>query len=206
MRRRSPQVADQLPAGLHPVLRRVYRNRGVGEASGTDLSLAQLLPFENLKGIEEAVDLLIEALQRGWHVCVIGDYDADGATSTALMVSMLRKFGVMQVSYLVPDRFRYGYGLSPEIVALARLRNPDLLITVDNGIASIEGVAAARATGMRVLITDHHLPGRTLPAADAIVNPNQPGCGFPSKALAGVGVAFYLLLALRARLRSKGAG
>jgi single-stranded-DNA-specific exonuclease len=202
--RRSPRAADGLPVSLHPMLRRVYRNRGVGTAADADLSLARLLPFHTLKGIDQAVDLLVEALRRQWHVCVIGDYDADGATSTALVVSLLRQFGLTQVGYLVPDRFRYGYGLTPEIVALARQRKPDLLITVDNGIASVEGVAAARAAGMRVLITDHHLPGQALPDADAIVNPNQPGCGFPSKVLAGVGVAFYLMSALRARLRSEG--
>ncbi|HXG28201.1 MAG TPA: single-stranded-DNA-specific exonuclease RecJ [Nevskiales bacterium] len=206
IQRRSPQAADELPAGLHPVLRRVYLNRGIGTAADTDLSLSRLLPFHTLKGIDQAVELLCEALRRQWHVCVIGDYDADGATSTALVVSLLRQFGLAQVSYLVPDRFRYGYGLTPEIVALARLRRPDLLITVDNGIASVEGVAAARAAGMRVLITDHHLPGKVLPQADAIVNPNQPGCDFPSKALAGVGVAFYLMSALRARLRADGQG
>jgi single-stranded-DNA-specific exonuclease len=206
IQRRSPRADDRLPGSLHPVLRRVYLNRGIGEPSGADLSLARLLPFHALKGIDQAVELLCEALRHQWHVCVIGDYDADGATSTALVVSLLRQFGLAQVSYLVPDRFRYGYGLTPEIVALARLRKPDLLITVDNGIASVEGVAAARAAGMRVLITDHHLPGRVLPDADAIVNPNQPGCAFPSKALAGVGVAFYLLSALRARLRAQGAG
>jgi single-stranded-DNA-specific exonuclease len=206
IQRRSPQAVDGLPETLHPVLRRVYLNRGIGAADAIDLSLSRLLPFHALKGIDQAVELLREALRCQWHVCVIGDYDADGATSTALMVSLLRQFGLARVSYLVPDRFRYGYGLTPEIVALAQLRKPDLLITVDNGIASVEGVMAARAAGLRVLITDHHLPGRELPAADAIVNPNQPGCGFPSKALAGVGVAFYLMSALRARLRTDGQG
>lgn len=206
IQRRTPRAADRLPPDWHPVLRRVYCHRGAGEATEADLGLAQLLPFTGLKGLEQAVDLLVEALRRQWPVCVIGDYDADGATSTALMVCMLRAFGLRQVSYLVPDRFRYGYGLSPEIVSLALERRPELLITVDNGIASIEGVVAARAAGLRVLITDHHLPGQRLPQADAIVNPNQPGCGFASKSLAGVGVAFYLLLGLRARLREQGLG
>jgi single-stranded-DNA-specific exonuclease len=206
IQRRHARVDDHLAAGLHPVLRRVYLNRGVGDAQAADLGFTQLLSFETLKGIHEAVDLLLQALRQQWHICIIGDYDADGATSTALMMLALREFGATQVSYLIPDRFRYGYGLSPGIVSLAQLRKPDLLLTVDNGIASLEGVAAARAAGIRVLITDHHLPGTCLPDADAIVNPNQAGCGFRSKALAGVGVAFYLLLALRARLRDEDAG
>jgi single-stranded-DNA-specific exonuclease len=206
IQRRSPGVADHLPTDLHPVLRRVYCNRGVGEPAAVDLGLAQLLPFASLKGIDAAVGLLMEAREQRWRICVVGDYDADGATSTALLASMLPKFGMAEVEYLLPDRFRYGYGLSPEIVELAQSRKPDLLITVDNGIASFEGVTAARSAGIRVLITDHHLPGQSLPQADAIVNPNQPGCDFPSKALAGVGVAFYLLLALRAQLRAQGAG
>jgi single-stranded-DNA-specific exonuclease len=147
IQRRSPRADDRLPGSLHPVLRRVYLNRGIGEPSGADLSLARLLPFHALKGIDQAVELLCEALRHQWHVCVIGDYDADGATSTALVVSLLRQFGLAQVSYLVPDRFRYGYGLTPEIVALARLRKPDLLITVDNGIASVEGVAGGGGVG-----------------------------------------------------------
>lgn len=202
--RRRPRVEDRFPPELHPVLRQVYRNRGLAEPADTDLSLSCLLPFTGLKGLEQAVQLLVEALNRRWHICVVGDYDADGATSTALMLSLLRHFGAHKVSYLVPDRFRYGYGLSPDVVKQASLRQPDLLVTVDNGIASIDGVNAAHEAGMRVLVTDHHLPGKHLPAADAIVNPNQPGCDFPSKSLAGVGVSFYLLLALRARLRELG--
>lgn len=206
IQRREPQLPDDLPVSLHPVLRRVLRNRGVGNARDADLGLAGLLSFETLKGLPAAVDLLLQAIHNQWHVCVIGDYDADGATSTALMMSVLPRLGIARSSYLVPDRFRYGYGLSPEIVALAAERKPDLLVTVDNGIASLEGVEAAQHAGMRVLITDHHLPGAKLPPADAIVNPNQSGCEFPSKSLAGVGVAFYLLLALRARRRALGQG
>ncbi len=206
IQRRQAWAEDNLPATLHPVLRRVYRNRGLGQATDIDLGLGQLQSYESLKGIKPAVDLLLQALRQRWHVCIIGDYDADGATSTALMVSMLTAFGAARVSYLVPDRFRYGYGLSPAVVSLAHERKPDLLVTVDNGIASLDGVAVAKAAGMRVLITDHHLPGKSLPAAEAIVNPNQPGCEFASKALAGVGVAFYLLLALRARMREEGMG
>lgn len=205
IQRRLPLVEDQLPAEWHPVLRRVYCNRGVGRLAETDRALTALLPFESLKGIADAVALLSEALREQWHICVVGDYDADGATSTALMLAGLRGFGAEQLSFLVPDRFRFGYGLTPEIVTLARDRRPELLITVDNGIASLDGVRAAREAGMRVLITDHHLPGPVLPQADAIVNPNQGGCAFPSKALAGVGVAFYLLIALRAHLRAAGA-
>ncbi len=202
--RRSPRADDQLPPQLHPVLRRVLCNRGVGSAEQIDLGLDRLLPLTGMKGLDAATDLLVEAIQHQWRICVVGDYDADGATSTALMVTVLRLLGAGHVDYLVPDRFKYGYGLSREIVELAVKSKPDLLITVDNGISSHAGVTAAREAGIRVLITDHHLPGRTLPEAAAIVNPNQPGCAFPSKALAGVGVAFYLLLALRARLREGG--
>lgn len=204
--RRTPLAEDSLPQDWHPVLRRVYRNRGISTVADTELDLQKLLPFQALRGLDAAVTLLAQALREHWHICIVGDYDVDGATSTALMISALRAFGATQLSYLVPDRFRFGYGLTPEIVALAAERRPGLLITVDNGIASVEGVAAARTAGMRVLITDHHLPGSVLPEADAIVNPNQPGCNFSSKALAGVGVAFYLLIALRAHLRNLGAG
>ncbi len=203
IRKASP--GDQLPPELHPVLRRVYCNRGLTQPAELDLSLAHLLPFGQLKGIEAAAALLLQALDQQWHVLIVGDYDADGATGTALAVSALRAFGLRQVGYLVPDRFRYGYGLTPEIVQLAAAQQPQLLVTVDNGISSIEGAAAAKAAGMRLLITDHHLPGAVLPQADAIVNPNQPGCGFPSKALAGVGVIFYVMTALRAALRARGA-
>ncbi len=201
---RNSSNVDRLPGELHPLLRRVYLNRGLAQAEELDLSLERLLPFTSLKGMEEAVRLLITAVDQRWRVLVIGDYDADGATGTALAVTALRQFGLREVNYLVPDRFRFGYGLTPEIVQLASGQNPDLLITVDNGISSIEGVAAARQAGMRVLITDHHLPGAVLPDADAMINPNQPGCTFPSKALAGVGVVFYLMIALRAQLRARG--
>lgn len=202
--RRNPRAVDQLPSQLHPVLRRVLCNRGIGEPEQMDLALSKLLPLTGMKGLDAATELLLDAIKRQSRICVIGDYDADGATSTVLMVSVLRLLGADTVEYLVPDRFRYGYGLSAEIVALAMQGKPDLLITVDNGISSLAGVSAARKAGIRVLITDHHLPGHELPAADAIVNPNQLGCDFPSKSLAGVGVAFYVLLALRARLRDDG--
>jgi single-stranded-DNA-specific exonuclease len=166
--------------------------------------LARLLPFQQLKGIAAAVDLLVTALQERQRILIVGDFDADGATASSVGVLGLRLLGAAQVDYLVPNRFEYGYGLTPEIVAVALERTPDLLLTVDNGISSVDGVAAAKAAGLTVLVTDHHLPGPELPAADAIVNPNQPGCTFPSKALAGVGVMFYVLLALRARLREIG--
>ncbi|MHA7880818.1 MAG: single-stranded-DNA-specific exonuclease RecJ [Saccharospirillum sp.] len=193
-------VPDGAAVHSNPLLDRLYRARGVRSETELDASLARLLPWQTMKGIEPAVDLLILALERGHHVLVVGDYDVDGATSTALMVQALSALG-LQVSYLLPNRFEYGYGLSPEIVELALQQSPDLIITVDNGIASFEGVAAARAAGVAVLVTDHHLPASGLPQANAIVNPNQPGCEFPSKAACGCTVAFYLLIALRARLR-----
>jgi single-stranded-DNA-specific exonuclease len=184
------------------VVRRVYAARAVAPDE-LECSLARLHPGESLSGLKPAVELLEAALAERLRILVIGDFDADGATSSALAVRALRAFGHADVDYLVPNRFEYGYGLTPEIVELARERQPDLLITVDNGISSIAGTAAAKAAGMRVLITDHHLPGDTLPAADAIVNPNMHGDDFPSKHLAGVGVIFYVMLALRARLREK---
>ena len=194
----------RLPADLHPVLRRIYAGRQIRTAEELDNGLARLLPPAALKDIECAVGLLETAVCGGQRILVVGDFDADGATSSALMVSGLRAMGAQSVDYLVPNRFEFGYGLTPEIVAVAAERAPDLLITVDNGISSVAGVAAARAHGMRVLVTDHHLPGSELPQADAILNPNQAGDSFPSKCLAGVGVAFYLLLALRGRLRDRG--
>ncbi|RKP50440.1 single-stranded-DNA-specific exonuclease RecJ [Trinickia fusca] len=190
--------------GLHPVLARLYAARGVRQPEEIETALARLLTPLELKGAAEAALLLADALEQGRRMLVIADYDCDGATACAVAVRGLRMFGA-QVDYLVPNRFEYGYGLTPEIVELAATRSPDLLITVDNGIASVEGVAAANARGIDVLVTDHHLPGDTLPAARAIVNPNQPGCTFSSKCIAGVGVMFYVLLALRAHLRERGA-
>lgn len=194
------QLSDTLP----PVLQRIYAARGVKSVGELDYSLKRLHPYAHLKGIEAAVDLLVEALRKQKHILIVADYDADGATSCALAIRGLRAMGAQQVGYVVPNRFEYGYGLTPEIVAVAARQKPDLLITVDNGIASIEGVKEARRRGFGVLITDHHLPGTTLPGADAIVNPNQPADPFPSKNLAGVGVMFYVLMALRTRLRTKG--
>ncbi|MFT5781689.1 MAG: single-stranded-DNA-specific exonuclease [Pseudomonas sp.] len=186
---------------LPPLLTRLYAARGVQSAAELDKGLARLIPFAQLKGIDTAVSLLVTALAQRQRILIVGDFDADGATASAVGVLGMRMLGAAHVDYLVPNRFEFGYGLTPEIVAVALQRQPDLLLTVDNGISSVEGVAAAKAAGLTVLITDHHLPGPALPAADAIVNPNQPGCEFPSKALAGVGVMFYLLLALRAKLR-----
>jgi len=200
VRRRLPQAVPL--AGLHPLVARLYAARGIEAPEDAALGLDALLPTTLLGGAEAAAELLHDALRRERRILIVGDYDADGATSTAVAVLGLRRLGATQVDYLVPNRFEYGYGLTPEIVALARTRSPDLIVTVDNGIASVAGVAAARAAGIDVLVTDHHLPGKTLPDATVLVDPNLPGDPFPSKCLAGVGVMFYVLLALRARLRS----
>lgn len=186
------------------LLTRLYAARGVQSQAELDKSLARLIPYQQLKGIEAAVDLLVIALEQRQRILIVGDFDADGATASTVGLLGLRLLGATHVDYLVPNRFEYGYGLTPEIVDVALTRSPQLLITVDNGISSVDGVAAAKKAGLKVLVTDHHLPGNELPDADAIVNPNQPGCGFPSKALAGVGVIFYVLIALRARLNSLG--
>ncbi|VAW86825.1 Single-stranded-DNA-specific exonuclease RecJ [hydrothermal vent metagenome] len=183
------------------VLRRIYASRGIKEQGELDYSLKKLTPFHSLLGIDAAVDLLVEALVEHQKIVVVADFDVDGATSCVVFIKTLRALGA-SVDYLVPNRFEYGYGLTPEIVEVALIeKKPNLIVTVDNGIASIEGVAVARKNGVKVLITDHHLPGKVLPDADAIVNPNQHGDQFPSKNLAGVGVVFYVMLALRARLR-----
>jgi single-stranded-DNA-specific exonuclease len=206
MRIEPRQLPHPLPllGDLPPLLTRLYAARGVRDESELDKTLARLIPYQQLKGIEAAVDLLVQALDQRQRILIVGDFDADGATASTVGVLGLRLLGAAHVDYLVPNRFEFGYGLTPEIVAVALQREPQLLVTVDNGISSVEGVAAAKAAGLRVLVTDHHLPGHELPAADAIVNPNQPGCEFPSKALAGVGVIFYVLMALRARLRNLG--
>lgn len=192
----SPKIPD--------VLNRVLAHRNITDIQQITYTLNQLLPCDGLLGMKQAVDLLTAALEKQQHILILGDFDADGATSTALAVSALKAFGAKQVSYLVPNRFDYGYGLTPEIVEVAAARRPNLLITVDNGIASCDGVLAAKAHGISVIITDHHLPGDTLPQADAIVNPNQPGDSFASKTLAGVGVIFYVMWALRNALHAKG--
>ncbi len=188
--------------GLDIITARLYANRGVRSPDELDTTLRRLLPIGSLEHVSAAVDLLLE--HRDEPILIVGDFDADGATSTALMLRCLRRFGFHDVDYLVPNRFEYGYGLSPEIVAVAARRSPALIVTVDNGISSLPGVAAARAAGIDVLITDHHLPGGELPDADVIVNPNLPGSAFGSRSLAGVGVAFYVLAALGRRLEEAG--
>lgn len=184
-------------AHLHPVLRRIYAARHIESSEALDCSLAALLNYESLLGIEEAVQLLAAAIVAQQTILIVGDFDADGATSTALAVRALRSFGAERVHYLVPNRFAYGYGLTPELVLLAKDLKPHVIVTVDNGIANHAGVEAAKALGIHVVITDHHLPAATLPVADAIVNPNQQKDLFPSKNLAGVGVIFYVMVALR---------
>jgi single-stranded-DNA-specific exonuclease len=201
--RAMPVTPAMASSGLSPLLQRLYANRGVTAPDEIDLALKGLLPPQLLRGVTDAAALLADAIEGEASVVIVGDFDADGATSSALAVSVLRQMGLQEVSYLVPNRFEYGYGLSPEIVALAAEREPDLIVTVDNGISSHAGVATAQGLGISVLITDHHLPGDELPSADVIVNPNQPGCSFPSKSLAGVGVMFYVLTALRAELRDR---
>ena len=205
IRRRAPGIADALPRHLHPVLRRVYAARGVGSEDDLQLELARLLPVSTLDGIGAATELLIDHIGRGSRLLVVGDFDADGATSTALMLRQLQRIGHQAVRFRVPDRMRHGYGLTPALVA--DLTEPaDLLITVDNGVAAQAGIEAARARGIPVLVTDHHLPGAALPSPAAMVNPNLPDAAFGSRALAGVGVAFYLMAAVTRELeRQRGA-
>jgi len=202
---RRPNTSEHaLPKELHPVLARIYAARNVLSAEELEHSLNRLHPPELLKDIGTAVDLLASSIVSDQHILVVADFDADGATSCAVALRALKAMGARYVGYVVPNRFEYGYGLTPKIVALAAEQSPNLLITVDNGISSIEGVRAAHERGMSVLITDHHLPASQLPPADAIVNPNQPGDTFPSKNLAGVGVIFYVMTALRGHLRQRG--
>ena len=193
--------------GLHPLLARIYAARGIQTRSELDYDLKSLLPPALLTNTAQAAVLLADAIEAEAKILIVADYDCDGATACAVGIRALRAMAGHSgatIDYLVPNRFTYGYGLSPEIVDLAATMNPDLIVTVDNGIASIEGVARAGELGIATLITDHHLPAETLPAADCIVNPNQPGCAFPSKCIAGVGVMFYVMLALRAELRDRG--
>ncbi len=205
IRPHSAETASLLAGhGIHPVLARILAARGVARPSELSTELTDLLSPAQLKDIDDAARYLADAIAAGKRLLIVADYDCDGATACAVGVRGLRMLGA-QVGYIVPNRFEYGYGLSPEIVALAAREQPDVLVTVDNGIADVAGVAAANALGIDVVVTDHHMPGAQLPEARVIVNPNQPGCGFPSKHLAGVGVMFYVLLALRAELRSRGA-
>jgi len=200
---RRPKVDDShLPATLSPLLKQIYASRG-SSAEDCELTLARLLRPDTMKGLGEGAAIIADAIQAQRPILIMGDFDADGATSTSVCMLALTMMGATKVDYLIPNRFDYGYGLSPEIVAVAHSKGAELLITVDNGISSIEGVAAAKALGMQVVITDHHLPGKTVPDADAIVNPNQVDCSFASKSIAGVGVAFYLMSALRAELSKR---
>ena len=201
----NPDAAEALSKdGVMPILARVLSARGIHQSAQLDVSLAKLIPPEQLTQASQMAVLLADAIAQKQSLLVVGDYDCDGATATAVAIRGLRSMGA-QVDYLVPNRFEYGYGLTPEIVELAAERQPDMIITVDNGIASVDGVAKANSLGIKVLVTDHHLPGDEKPAAACMVNPNQHGCSFPSKNLAGVGVIFYVMLALRAELRNRGA-
>ncbi|MEA3174998.1 MAG: single-stranded-DNA-specific exonuclease [Gammaproteobacteria bacterium] len=199
IKRRAVTAMSDFATHLHPVLRRVYAGRGIGSDADLDLSLDRLLPIGTLENVEAAAQLLLAHRDAG-RILIVGDFDADGATSTALMVRGLRALRFAHVDFLVPDRFRFGYGLTPGIVGLAESRRPTLIVTVDNGVSSVEGVEAALALGVPVLVTDHHLPGATLPRAQVIVNPNLPGSRFASASLAGVGVAFYVMAALAKHL------
>ncbi|HEX5863067.1 MAG TPA: single-stranded-DNA-specific exonuclease RecJ [Casimicrobiaceae bacterium] len=204
IRRPVPEIAAAFTAsGIAPVLARVFAARGVSSSAELGIELGKLPPWRMLKGINAAAARLATAIERHERLLIVADYDADGATACAVGVRGLRAMAA-HVDFLVPNRFEFGYGLTPEIVAIAAQREPAMIITVDNGIASVDGVVAARARGIDVLITDHHLPGAELPPTGLIVNPNQPGCTFPSKHLAGVGVMFYVLIALRALLRERG--
>ena len=204
LRRREVDETADLPAELPPLLRRLYASRGVRSAQELERSVKGMLPWQQLSGVEKAVEILYNAFREGTRIIVVGDFDADGATSTALSVLAMRSLGCSNIDYLVPNRFEDGYGLSPEVVDQAHARGAQLIVTVDNGISSHAGVEHARSLGIPVIVTDHHLPGDTLPAAEAIINPNLRDCNFPSKSLAGVGVAFYLMLALRTFLRDQG--
>ncbi len=203
IRRKLPNKPVCFSTATHPLLQRIYQTRGLVSDQELERGLDRLLPFEGLLGLDRAVFLLAEVLAKQEKILIVGDFDADGATSTALAIRALKSFGAKAIDFLVPNRFAFGYGLTPELVEVAKDFKPSLIITVDNGIANHAGVAAAKAAGIAVLITDHHLPSSTLPEADAIVNPNQPEDPFPSKNLAGVGVIFYVMLALRRYLLSQ---
>jgi single-stranded-DNA-specific exonuclease len=202
--RRPKMNSQHLPELLHPRLKQIYADRGVEDAAQLNRSAQALLHYDQLQGVEKAVRLLAQAIATNKKIIIVGDFDADGATSTALSMMSLRMMGSTNHDYLVPNRFNFGYGLSPEIVEVAAQQQAEVIMTVDNGIACFAGVEKAKSLGITVIVTDHHLAAESLPIADAIVNPNQPGCGFLSKNLAGVGVAFYLMLALRAELKSNG--
>lgn len=204
IKRRQAVISNPIDVQLPPILDRLYRNRGITDVAQIQTQIKKLHHYKELKGIELAASLMYEAIKQELSICIIGDFDADGATSTAICMLSLKAFGHTNVDYLVPNRFDFGYGLSPEIVDVAHQNKTDFIITVDNGISCVDGVSHAKDLGMKVVVTDHHLPGFTLPDADAIVNPNQPGCEFLSKNLAGVGVAFYVMLAVKAKLQEQG--
>ena len=202
IQRRASDPNLSFTDSIHPVLQRVYRQREILSVDELNLGLSNLLTPDSFKDMNKALDLLVSCLVARKKILIVSDFDADGATSCVLAINVLRQFGANAIEYIVPNRFEFGYGLTPKIVELAKLRNPDLIITVDNGISSIEGVETANTAGIDVLITDHHIAPSQLPAAQAIINPNQPECDFESKCIAGVGVIFYVMLALRSRLRS----
>jgi len=202
-RRATPIDPSLAQSPLPAILQRVYANRGVTDPTELQLTISNILPPDTLMGVNDAAELLFSAIERDLSIVIVGDYDADGATSSALAVRGLKLLGARHVNYLVPNRFEFGYGLTPEIVDLAQQYQPELIITVDNGISSVDGVQHARDLGIDVLVTDHHLPGNQLPNANVIVNPNQPNDDFPSKSLAGVGVMFYVLIALRTFMRNQ---
>ena len=201
--RRAKVDDNHLPDNIHPLIKQIYASRGIENATELELNVSQLCAVKSLKGINLGCQVLHQALIDNKNIAIIGDFDADGATSTALMMEALRLFGSDNYQFIVPNRFLYGYGLTPEIVDIAAEKGAELLITVDNGISCVAGVTKAKSLGLGVIVTDHHLPGMTLPDADAIINPNQVGCNFPSKSLAGVGVAFYFMMAMRKYLREK---
>lgn len=203
--RRQGELSDEIKnSALHPLLKKVYANRGVTALEQIDYNLKNLIDFSLLKDIDIAADIVAQAIINNKRIIIVGDFDADGATACAVMMRSLKAFGLDNIDYLVPNRFDFGYGLSPQIVDVAAQSSPDLIVTVDNGISSIDGVKHANELGIPVVVTDHHLAADVLPDAAAIVNPNQPGCKFPSRMIAGVGVAFYLMLAVRAQLRTLG--
>lgn len=201
IQRRPEPDLSLLPDSIPPILKRIYINRGITDIAQLETSARGLHSYQKLGGIEQAVELLFQAIQEQKRIIVVGDFDADGATSSALSVLALRMLGSNNVDYLVPNRFEDGYGLSPEVVDQALELGAEMIMTVDNGVSSIEGVRYAKENGITVLVTDHHLPGQVLPEVDAMVNPNLGSCAFPSKALAGVGVAFYLMMALCVHMR-----
>lgn len=202
-RRHVPDTPLHFPSDLSPTICRILQSRNVVNMDELDYRLPRLMRPDTLFGLQPAAKILADAIEAGQKILIVGDFDADGATSTSLGILALEAMGAVSPDYLVPNRFEFGYGLTPEIVEVAKEKEPAVLITVDNGIASIDGVLAAKSYGMKVVVTDHHLPGDTLPVADAIVNPNHPECGFPSKNLAGVGVIFYVMSALRAELNAR---